>query len=305
MYFLQLIRWKNLLLIAFIQLLIVYYLLPFFDITNLLSNIEFAMIVVATLLIAASGNIINDIYDIEIDKINKPEELIVSRFISIKNARRSYFIINIVALSIAFSVSILQNHPLYSLLFFLPQLLLYFYATSFKKIAFLGNAVVSLLVAFSIVIVAVFENVLSFHLSQNIEIGHIIWGLVFFAFSINLIREIIKDIEDIIGDKAFNIKSIPVKYGIKKTHTFIKTIVYLLITSIILIVLLIFKKQIVLCGYLLLAVAPSLLLFLEQLSKVKTTKDYKKLSILLKIIMLVGILSIFMLTRIIHTILSA
>jgi len=296
MYLLQLIRWKNLILIAFIQLLIEYYLLPFFDLTTQLTGIEFSMIVLATLLIAAAGNIINDIYDVEIDTINKPKKLIVSKLISIKSAKISYILLNFIAFILAISISVVREHPFYSLFFIIPQLLLYYYATTFKRIAFLGNGVISLLVAFSILIIVLFENVLKINTNNSLEIGHVIWGLVFFSFFINFIREIIKDIEDIIGDKAFNIKSIPVKFGIRKTHTIIKTIVYLLIISIVLIVLLIFKKQIVLCGYLLLAVAPSLLLFLEQLDKVNTSGDYAKLSSLLKVIMLVGILSVFMLS---------
>ncbi len=103
---LNLIRWKNLLMIAFMQYLIKYaLLLPFRESHSVLvtlSDFHFFLLVLATVLIAAGGYVINDIYDVETDRINKPEKLIINKYITEKNASTLFMILNIIGVGIGF-----------------------------------------------------------------------------------------------------------------------------------------------------------------------------------------------------------
>jgi len=108
-HFLNLIRWKNLVMIALVQILIKYaLLLPFYEshgVIITLSPWAFFLLVVATLCIAAGGYVINDIYDIETDKVNKPERVIVNKFISEKVALRLFIILNVIGVGLGYYLS--------------------------------------------------------------------------------------------------------------------------------------------------------------------------------------------------------
>ena len=95
---LNLIRWKNLVLITLVQVLIKYALFESFNIELTLNTLQFTLLVIATLFIAAAGNIINDIYDIETDLVNKPEKVIVGKSISEKTALNLFIFLNVVVL---------------------------------------------------------------------------------------------------------------------------------------------------------------------------------------------------------------
>ena len=93
---LNLIRWQNLLLIILVQVLIKYALFDAFNVLTKLDTLNFSLLVLATVLIAASGNIINDIYDIETDTINKPDKVIVWKSISEKTAFNLFIAFSII-----------------------------------------------------------------------------------------------------------------------------------------------------------------------------------------------------------------
>lgn len=292
---LQIIRWKNLLLIALIQLIIKYYLIPIFNVEPVLTNIQFVFVVLATVLIAIGGYIINDIYDVETDKINKPEKVWLSDSNSIKRSFIVYRTLSIIGVLLGIFVSIIQVKFTHSLLFILPVILLQLYAFKLKKVLIIGNVLVSILVAYSVLILMFFEtNILILHNDNSQNLGYVIWVLTIFAFGINLLREIVKDAEDSIGDKVIGAESIPIRFGKRITHLILKGIAIVLMAVIVIICLVIYREQPLLVFYLVFAVVLALLLFVFQLNKVKKIADYSKLSALLKIIMLVGILAVFM-----------
>ena len=111
-HFLNLIRWKNLLMIALVQILIKYaLLLPFYEshgVITTLSPLAFFLLVIATVCIAAGGYVINDIYDVEADKINKPSKVIINTHITEKIALRLFIILNVIVVGIGFSSSFLS-----------------------------------------------------------------------------------------------------------------------------------------------------------------------------------------------------
>ncbi len=155
-----------------------------------------------TALLAMGGYTINDVYDIEIDKINTPHRPLPAGMISLKEAR----IFSIVLFVIGISITLLiPNIPIPSfLLACFGGLLLYFYAALFKRTGFLGNIIVATLIAIPFLIGGI--------LTQSFDTFLYPAG---FAFMINLGREIIKDIEDVKGDQLKDVKSLALLYGVK------------------------------------------------------------------------------------------
>ena len=217
--FLRLIRWQNLLIIVFTQYLAKVFLVgpALYWKYHLLDYNQF-LITTSTVLIAAAGYIINDYFDIKIDLINKPKEVVIGRVIKRRWAMIIHQTLNVLGVFIGFLVSIKVL-----IINLIAVTSLWFYAERFKRLAFLGNLVVAGLTGASLVVMAVYYP------GSDLLIN--IYAV--FAFGITLIREVIKDMEDIPGDKKYGCRTLPVIWGIPKTKRF----VYLLILGFVLIVL--------------------------------------------------------------------
>lgn len=220
--YLKLIRLPNLLLIALIQ-----YFVRFFIFSPSLakagvclefSDINFLLLVITTVLIAAGGYLINDYFDKERDKIDG-RKVIIDNGVSSKQALNLYIIINIIAIAIAFYISFIVHFYKLAFIFLIIQGLLWFYSQSFKKSFLLGNLIVALLAAMVILILLPYEFLCQINVNgdfltktQNNLEELIKWTVAFsiFSFVFTLIREIIKDIEDIEADKSFNYKTLPI-----------------------------------------------------------------------------------------------
>ncbi|MBU2928647.1 geranylgeranylglycerol-phosphate geranylgeranyltransferase [Winogradskyella psychrotolerans] len=300
-HFLNLIRWKNLLMIALIQYLIKYaLLLPFqqsHGVLITLSNFNFFLLVLATVLIAAGGYIINDIYDIEIDKINKPDKVVIDKHISEKNAYNLFIACNIIGVGIGFYLANGIGKSAFFSIFFVASALLYIYSTSLKQIAVLGNVIVSIVVALSILSVGLFELVPAININNKAvqtTFLKIIIDYAIFAFMINLLRELVKDIEDIDGDYKAGLKTLPILLGRKRAAkvAFIVSLVPILsITDYIITYL--FKQQIAVAYFLLLVIAPLIYVSIKLFSA-KSKAQFKHISLTLKLVMLTGMLSLLL-----------
>jgi 4-hydroxybenzoate polyprenyltransferase len=212
--FLQLIRYQNLMIMILTLFFVKYFLIPPFS-TPLPSGTYFFLIS-AVVLIAAGGYIINDVYDITIDKINKPSKVLIDSTFSKTTAFYFYAIFNAIGLLFAFLISF-QIGWIHGLCAFS----LWLYARYLKKNILVGNAVVAFLSAFVVLII----NIL--HQSHF----PLVYAFALFAFFIALIRELVKDIEDMEGDAIAACRTFPLVFGIFKT----KILVYCLIAFFILI----------------------------------------------------------------------
>src|SRR5690606_22825953 len=154
---LDFMRWKNLLMIAVVQLLIKYAFLEPFGAATSLDTLGIFLLIVSTICIAAAGNIINDINDIETDAINKPNKIVVGKSISEKTAYNLFIIFNVIGVGIGYYLSNAIGRSGFFTLFVMISILLYVYSTYLKQLFLIGNLVISALVALSIVIVGVFE----------------------------------------------------------------------------------------------------------------------------------------------------
>ena len=220
MKYLKLIRFQNLLMIALMQCIIRYGFLKLQKVELALADWQFALLVLSTIFIAAGGYIINDIMDQETDSINRPNQVIVGRSISESMAYNLYFGFTIAGALIGFYLSNLIYRDNFFGIFIITSLLLYIYATSFKQIAVIGNILVSLALALSVIIVGLFDiipatdQVNRFQMMLWLEL---LFDYAVFAFLLNFIREIIKDLEDIKGDYNQGMRTLPIVLGVSRT----------------------------------------------------------------------------------------
>ena len=285
--FLNLIRWKNLLLIAIVQYLIKYALLIPFGVTITLNWFGFLLLVLATLCIAAAGNVVNDIFDVETDTINKPE----------KRAYNFFIIFNIIGVGIGFYLSNLVGKNGFFALFVIISALLYIYASYLKQILLVGNIIISILIALSIIIVGLFE-LLPVINTQNQETQltffKIILDYAIFAFIINFIREIAKDIEDIDGDYKAGMNTLPIAIGKERAGKILFVLSLIPLIAVVYYVFTYLYKQLIATGYFLLFIIAPLIYVSIKFFSATTKKDFHNISNMLKIIMLFGMLSLLL-----------
>ena len=295
--FLNFIRWKNILMLILIQVLVKYALFPKFDTYIYLDDFHFIILILSTILIAASGYIINDIYDVKADAINKPEKLYVGNKISLKNANNLYFFLNFSGLLLGLYLSYHIKNISFFIVYIIISFLLYRYAIYFKKRFLIGNLIVSFLIFLSVIIIAIFDLVPAtndYNQNEQLIVFILLIKIASFAFILTLLREILKDIEDIEGDKKVSAHTIPISLGIKKTKYILIFITIALLVGLIFFASSYYGTNKLIFYYLLILVALPLLYFMIKIRSSKTKENYYKLSILLKIIMLTGILSILL-----------
>lgn len=295
MNFLKLIRYQNLLMLAFMQLIFRYGFFKFQNIPLALADWQYGLLVLSTILLAAGGYVINNIYDQETDSDNKPNDVIVGRGISETQAYNLYFALTVSGVAIGFYLSNVIQKPGFASIFILVAATLYLYASSLKQMMLIGNIVVALLLSFSVMIIGIFDlypaTVLENQQQMKIFFS-ILLDYAVFAFMINILREMIKDIEDMDGDYNQGMNTLPIAIGKLRTCK----IIFVLSIIPVLVILLYINKYLLdllwVTIYLLLFVCGPLILFTIRMLKANTKKDFHFLSLLLKFILLFGILSV-------------
>ena len=211
----RIIRWKNLAIISLSQIFIKFFFIDFFIQKDQLLNENFIILLIVTILIAASGYIVNDIYDYKLDQINKPEKVVLGKFLKSRDAIIIYMLFNSLAIALSIFLCIKINREIYILIFLLIIYCLWLYSKKLKKYKIIGNILIAFFISLSILNVPVFscKNILS---DDRFFVFLIISIFSVLAFLVNLKREIIKDIEDIEGDKMHKVRSLPITFGTKK-----------------------------------------------------------------------------------------
>jgi len=243
MHFLRLIRPINLVIIALTMYSVRFF---YFELAGAHAShggnqerFDFFLLVFSTVMIAAAGNIINDYFDVRADRINRPDRLIITRHIKRRWAIISHWILNLVAFSIALYLTVRYQTLWYVFIHLLTINSLWFYSMYFKRKPFIGNLIIAGLTALVPILCGIhfylqidypagitgdtLPGVQSIHESIALwkglllEKGKFIFILAYFAFTLNLSREIIKDIEDIEGDKLLYARTLPIALGIRKS----------------------------------------------------------------------------------------
>lgn len=295
MRFFNIIRFQNLLIIVSIQSFLWLYILPKYNQYFILDIYEFITLALASVFITAGGNVVNDIFDLKIDIINKPKKVWIPHFFSIKKAWMLYFLLTSIGLGLGMGLSIIQSDFSLILWFLVPVIILFLYAFRLKKILFFNNILIAILSTYSLFLVFWVErNALETNQIPIFSLFQLKAFLFIFSFNLSWLREIIKDFEDLIGDKAHQINSLPIKYGIEISKKIVQIILFGTLGILFGVCFTYWKNQPYFVVYLILGLGLSLLIFYKQLQLAKEIKDFKKLSILLKIIILIGFLSVFL-----------
>ncbi|MCU4176175.1 geranylgeranylglycerol-phosphate geranylgeranyltransferase [Carboxylicivirga sp. N1Y90] len=304
MAYLRLIRYKNLLIIALLQFMLRYALLipilEHYGLQPVLSDFRFILLVVSTVLLAASGYIINDYFDIRIDRINRPEKVLVGKVIKRRVALFLHVVLSITGILIGFFLAYVARKEVYALIYLAVPITLWYYSTTFKRHVLIGNLIISMLTALVALLVvsiefAMLSRVHGVQVLQT-QACSTAWfwamGFALFAFITNLTREIIKDAEDLKGDKAVGCRTLPIALGMPLTKAFvflmelaslfILWIIYFLIPEIREIP---YVKVYFIVGF---TLPHLILLFLWY--RAKTSKDYHWVSRISKLVMLLGIM---------------
>ncbi|WP_445734110.1 geranylgeranylglycerol-phosphate geranylgeranyltransferase [Mariniflexile sp.] len=294
---LNLIRWKNLLMIAMVQLLIKYALLEPFGVETSLDTLGISLLILATICIAAAGNIINDIYDVETDFINKPDKLIIGKSISEKTAYNLFIVFNVVGVGVGFYLSNSVGRSAFFSIFVIISALLYVYASYLKQMLIIGNVVISILVAMSLIIVGIFEllpSITSLNQQTQLTFFKIIFDYAVFAFIINLLREITKDIEDVDGDHKAGMNTLPIAIGRERAGKVLFTLSFIPLFAVGFYILnSLYKNQMAVFYFLILIMGPLIYTSIKIYSAT-TKKEFHHIGNMLKLVMLFGMLSLLL-----------
>lgn len=302
--FLKLIRYQNLLMLAMMQLLIRYGFLEFQSVPLALAHWQFALLVLSTVCIAAGGYLINNVFDTGTDLHNKPENVIVGVRISETTAYNYYIALNVIGVGIGFYLSNVINKPGFAILFVAIAATLYLYASTFKKYLLIGNVLIALLLAISVLIVGIFDLYPMITVENQAMMGtifHVLIDYAIFAFMINFIREIVKDLEDVNGDYNHGITTLPIALGVSRTAKVVFWISLLPVGILIYyIYTYVFDLLYATIFGIVFIVAP-LIYFTIKINSARTQKAFAHLSAVLKWIMFFGILSILVISlNIVH-----
>lgn len=282
-------------MIVLVQLLLKYALLAPFGVSVALDGLGIALLILATISIAAAGNIINDIYDVATDNINKPDKVIVGKTIPEKTAYTLFMACNCIGIAVGFYISHSVGKSAFFTIFVLISALLYMYAFYLKSIVLVGNILISILVATSILIVGLFElipTITEFNRDIQITFFKLIMDYAVFAFMINLLREMVKDIEDIDGDYQTGIYTLPIAIGRERTRNLVVVLNSISLAILIFYTVSGFYKQPLMLIYFLGAVIGPLMYVGIKLCSATTKPHFHHVSTLYKWIMLFGMLSL-------------
>jgi 4-hydroxybenzoate polyprenyltransferase len=284
-------------MLAFMQLLFRFDFAELRQISLALTNWQYALLILSTTLIAAAGYVINDIFDQETDSINKPSKVIVGKTISENSAYSIYAGLNITGVCIGFYLSNVIMKPSFATVFILIAATLYIYATSLKQMAIVGNIIVALVLSMSVIIIGIFDIYPATNSGNQAVMANlfsILLDYAIFAFMINLLREMIKDIEDVTGDNQQLMKTLPIIIGNDKTTKIIFALSFIPIITLFLYVNKYFVNNnlFIATAYVFIFVLGPLLYFTIRTFNAKTKEDFRVLSTLLKWILFFGILSI-------------
>lgn len=299
--FFRLIRWPNLLFIVLTQLLfevcIYERVYPNSRISDPAEGLRFAALVLASVFIAAAGYIINDYFDQNIDQINKPDKVVVNRIIGRRWVIFWHMFLSLTGIFFTTFALPVSDYWHLVLANMLSVVALWFYSTTLKKKLLVGNVLISLLTAWVIGVLFFskyplnISNLLSVQ-QQEARFFRLMVVYTAFAFVISLIREVIKDMEDIEGDRRYGCTTMPIVWGVNASKVFVAVWTIVLIAA--LVILQIYALglgwwQSVLYS-LLLIVAP-LVMVLRLLFRASKPEDYHRISNLVKLVMFTGILS--------------
>jgi len=267
-----------------------------------LSDINFFLLVLSTVLIAAGGYVINDYFDRRIDMTNKPDKVVVGVHIERRKVMSLHNLLTALGLAIGFYLSFSVGQSSFAFVFIAISGALWFYSTLYKRQLLVGNILIAVLTALVPLIVVLYDvpKILKYYrlvFEQNynlyIDMQYMMYAVLMFsgfAFVSTFVREIIKDMEDMEGDSTCERRTVPIVWGIPFAKGI--SIFFILVTvfSLWFIYYIFLQSDILSLVYVILVLTAPLMSLIYFVLKAKTPKDYHFCSQFLKIIMLLGLL---------------
>lgn len=307
--FFQLLRVGNLVFIA-----ILLYVMEKWVATPLLHLARFqelmpwwilCLLILSTVLIAAGGYVINDYFDVKIDRINRPDDLVVTRHISRDGAMRLFQVLSGIGIISGLAVAWWARSWTLGMTYIVIPGLLWFYSASYKRQLIVGNIVVAFVSALVPMLIAIvnadhLRHLYGEALTYTPIVGQLyVWlsGFALFAFLITLIREMVKDIEDSNGDCEMECRTMPIVWGIKTTKIIATTLLIATIALIAYMAFIIlpfpynwqsFSTRYVVFGLMIPIVCAVILLWAS-----KTPLEYRRTQLIIKFVMFMGMLYSF------------
>lgn len=202
-----LVRWPNLLIMLLCLALVrACLLLPALPLRQSLLAPRFGLLVLAALLVAAAGYIINDYYDVKIDAINRPDRLVIGRVVNRRMAMLAHMALSGVGVLVAGWL-----HPVLGAVTLGTALLLWGYSARFKRVALVGNVSIATLTA-TLVLLPELQLQLARHVANSV-----VWPYALAAFLLTVVREVVKDVEDMRGDAQHGCRTLPLVWGVART----------------------------------------------------------------------------------------
>lgn len=299
---LRLTRWVNLVIIALSMVLFQYCVIHTYlyaaDVPLTMTVPYFALLVLAVVLIAAGGNVVNDYLDYEQDAEHRPDRVIIGRYISIDNAFNLQLGLNVSGILIGFFLAWHMGNMRLGYVFISAVALLWLYSLTLKKYFLIGNVLIAALSAIVFVMPVLFEPRLSDYFQTDYQemAAHSIHVQLrlycFFAFMVSLMREIIKDAEDRGADIAYNMKTLPALLPVWAVNAVV--VLIMLITAAVIAYVEVFFWQHNLKKHFWFSIfflQFPLVTNMFTVIPAKNSKDYHNISVLLKLLMFFGLLS--------------
>lgn len=298
----RLVRLPNLIMVILTMFLmrwsIVRPLLDLLGFDPVMPEWSFVLLVISTVLITAAGNVINDFHDVKADRVNSPYRVVIDRFVSRRVAILSHFVLNFIGASLGVFIAIYHWIPWLSLIFLGVPFVLWVYSLSLKHKPLVGNLVVSILTGTVPLLVILFEYPLLVQKhaaiiadNPNLFRPVVMWVGLFslFAFLSNFIRELVKDGEDVEGDRIAGSRTLAIIMEISQLKKLVFSVASGTLVVLALIFFLFLPDRLSLLYFVLLMFIPFIVL-LVQVLRVKVAADWKSISFIAKLIMIFGLL---------------
>ena len=301
--FFKLVRSLNLFFIVLTQALFYYCVIPFafrnvpFRSELFLSPKLFWLLCLASLLIAAAGYIINDYFDLNIDRVNKPEKLVVDTVIHRRWAILWHWLLSFTGVIISFYISWQLNNWVIGLANAGCVFLLMLYSTTFKKKLLIGNFIIYILTSWVILVLFLAEWDLNRGAGGDIQAA---MGKLFklavvyagFAFIISIVREVVKDIEDMEGDARYQGRTMPIVWGVNVSKVFSAVWLAVLLAAVVILQFYVvqFRWWWSIIYSIVFIICP-IVWIIYKLYYASSKQDFHQLSNVIKLVMMTGLLS--------------
>jgi 4-hydroxybenzoate polyprenyltransferase len=300
--YLQILRLPNLLFIAFVQFAmseaVIMPLLLTYGFDAGIGSQRLLLLIWSTILIAAGGYVLNDYFDVKIDTINRPEKMIVEKTISRSSAMRYYQVLTTLGILSGIILAFRVKSFALGFIFLVVPGMLWFYSATYKRQFLTGNIIVAFASALSVLLPAILElavlegqyGKLIFETPLPKQIYAWVGGFSVFAFFCTMLREIIKDAEDIVGDREMECRTLPIVWGIRKTKIALYGFILLIVAGLLCTDFFLisfsgsFTIRYIIFGLIIPFVCLAYLIF-----KAENSQDFHQASTLSKVIMLLGV----------------